>query len=91
MNYTCKDISKMLDHSLLNPTMTTDDLEKGIQIALDHPTKAANGALYRFREDCRYRLRTATSEARLSYAHRSLDCLPAGLPRYVFSCRDGRG
>lgn len=34
MDFTYQDISKMIDHSLLNPTLTTDDLEAGIQLAL---------------------------------------------------------
>jgi deoxyribose-phosphate aldolase len=33
MNYTYADISKMLDHSLLNPTMTTADFETGCKLA----------------------------------------------------------
>lgn len=33
MKYTRHDIAKMIDHSLLNPTLTVDDLEKGCQIA----------------------------------------------------------
>lgn len=33
MNYTVSDIAKMIDHSLLRPTMTVDELEQGIQIA----------------------------------------------------------
>ncbi len=36
MDYSRQDISKMLDHSLLNPVMTTEDLEKGVQIALEY-------------------------------------------------------
>jgi deoxyribose-phosphate aldolase len=36
MNYTYLDISKMIDHSLLNPTLTTDDLEAGLQLARDY-------------------------------------------------------
>ena len=36
MDYTYQDIAKMIDHSLLNPVMTDDDLEKGCQIALDY-------------------------------------------------------
>ena len=36
MDYTYKDISKMIDHSLLNPTLTVDQLEIGIQISLDY-------------------------------------------------------
>lgn len=34
MDYTLRDIAKMIDHALLNPTLTTDQLEQGIQIAL---------------------------------------------------------
>ena len=34
MNYTYLDIAKMIDHSLLNPTLTANDLEQGIQLAL---------------------------------------------------------
>ena len=34
MNYTYSDIAKMIDHSLLNPTLTVDDLERGIDLAL---------------------------------------------------------
>lgn len=36
MNYTYQDIAKMIDHSLLNPTLTTADLEAGLQVALDY-------------------------------------------------------
>jgi deoxyribose-phosphate aldolase len=36
LDYTLKDIAKMIDHSLLNPALTTQQLERGIQIALDH-------------------------------------------------------
>lgn len=38
MDYTYEEISKMIDHSLLNPVLTTRDFEKGIQIALDYNT-----------------------------------------------------
>ncbi len=34
MDYTYQDIAKMIDHSLLNPTMTAEDLDTGIGIAL---------------------------------------------------------
>src|SRR6266478_8072718 len=34
MDYTYQDVAKMIDHSLLNPTLTTDDFERGIQLAL---------------------------------------------------------
>jgi deoxyribose-phosphate aldolase len=34
LNFTYLDVAKMIDHSLLNPTLTKADLEKGIAIAL---------------------------------------------------------
>ncbi len=34
MDYTYHDLAKMIDHSLLNPTLTVADLEAGIQLAL---------------------------------------------------------
>ena len=34
MNYTYLDIAKMIDHSLLNPTLTASDLEQGMHLAL---------------------------------------------------------
>lgn len=34
--YTYLDIAKMIDHSLLNPSLTGDDLALGIQLALDY-------------------------------------------------------
>ena len=34
MTYTYQDISKMIDHSLLNPTLTVPDLEAGCQLAI---------------------------------------------------------
>ncbi len=33
MDYTTRDIAKMIDHSLLRPTMTGDELEQGIALA----------------------------------------------------------
>jgi len=36
MDYTYQDIAKMIDHSLLNPMLTVDELEAGIQVALDY-------------------------------------------------------
>ena len=36
MNCTYEDMAKMIDHSLLNPTLTVDDLERGIRLALDY-------------------------------------------------------
>jgi deoxyribose-phosphate aldolase len=36
MNYTYTDIAKMIDHSLLNPTITVPELEQGIQLAREY-------------------------------------------------------
>ncbi len=36
MNYTYQEVAKTIDHSLLNPTLTVDELERGIQVALDY-------------------------------------------------------
>jgi deoxyribose-phosphate aldolase len=36
MDYTVRDIAKMIDHSLLMPQLTSDDLEKGCRLALDY-------------------------------------------------------
>jgi deoxyribose-phosphate aldolase len=36
MDYTYHDIAKMIDHSLLNPTLSDRDLEAGCQLALDY-------------------------------------------------------
>jgi deoxyribose-phosphate aldolase len=37
-SYTYQDLSKMIDHSLLNPTLTTQDLEDGCALALRYDT-----------------------------------------------------
>ena len=34
--YTYPDIAKMIDHSLLNPTLTDQDFEEGFRVALDY-------------------------------------------------------
>ena len=36
MQYTVRDIAKMIDHSLLRPTFTVDELEAGIALALKY-------------------------------------------------------
>jgi deoxyribose-phosphate aldolase len=36
MTYTYLDLAKMIDHSLLNPTLTTVDLEAGIDLAIQY-------------------------------------------------------
>lgn len=36
MTFTYLDVAKMIDHSLLNPTLTAEDLEKGCRLAIDY-------------------------------------------------------
>jgi deoxyribose-phosphate aldolase len=36
LDYTYEQIAKMIDHSLLNPTLTVAELERGLQVALDY-------------------------------------------------------
>lgn len=36
MGYTYKELAKMIDHSLLNPTLTVDEMEAGIQLAIHY-------------------------------------------------------
>jgi deoxyribose-phosphate aldolase len=36
MDYTCHDIAKMIDHSLLRPELTEDDIHKGCRIAVKY-------------------------------------------------------
>src|SRR5947208_15732644 len=36
MDYRYEDIAKMIDHSLLNPSLTTSELEEGCRVALDY-------------------------------------------------------
>lgn len=36
VDYTYEQLAKMIDHSLLNPVMTDDDLERGCRVALDY-------------------------------------------------------
>ncbi len=40
MNYTLKDIAKMIDHSLLHPTLTDAELTEGCQLALKYDVAA---------------------------------------------------
>lgn len=41
MDFTYSDIAKMIDHSLLNPTLTETDLEHGCHIARDYDVASA--------------------------------------------------
>lgn len=36
MNYTYLEIAKMIDHSLLNPALTAEEMEQGCRVALDY-------------------------------------------------------
>jgi deoxyribose-phosphate aldolase len=36
MDVTYEDVAKMIDHSLLNPTLTAEDLKAGVRLALDY-------------------------------------------------------
>lgn len=36
MDYTYQDVAKMIDHSLLNPTLTEEELEEGLELALHY-------------------------------------------------------
>jgi deoxyribose-phosphate aldolase len=38
MEYTCHDIAKMIDHSLLRPELTEDDIRKGCKVAVKYDT-----------------------------------------------------
>ena len=41
MDYVYEQIAKMIDHSLLNPTLTVEDLESGCRLALDYNVASA--------------------------------------------------
>jgi deoxyribose-phosphate aldolase len=62
MDYTYTDIAKMIDHSLLNPIMTTDDLDQGIQVALDYDVASVCILPY-YLKVCSERLKGSTVKA----------------------------
>jgi deoxyribose-phosphate aldolase len=62
MNYTYQDVAKMIDHSLLNPTLTTADLEQGIQLALAYDVASVCILPY-FLKRCAEKLRPSTVKA----------------------------
>jgi deoxyribose-phosphate aldolase len=62
MDYTVNDIAKMIDHSLLNPTLTSEDMEKGITVALDYNV-ASVCILPCYLPRCAVRLRGSTVKA----------------------------
>jgi len=41
LDYTYNDMAKMIDHSLLNPTLTQEQLEQGCELALEYDTASA--------------------------------------------------
>jgi deoxyribose-phosphate aldolase len=62
MDYRYEDIAKMIDHSLLNPTLTADDLEKGMQLAREYDTASVCILPY-YLKRCAEALRGSTVKA----------------------------
>jgi deoxyribose-phosphate aldolase len=62
MDFTYADISKMIDHSLLNPTLTVDDLESGIELALAYDVASVCIMPY-YLKRCAERLHGSTVKA----------------------------
>ena len=62
MDYTYEDIAKMIDHSLLNPTLTANDLDQGIQLALSYDVASVCILPY-YLKRCAERLRGSTVKA----------------------------
>jgi deoxyribose-phosphate aldolase len=62
MNYTYRDLAKMIDHSLLNPSMSMDDLERGIRLALAYDVASVCIMPYRLKR-CAELLRASDVKA----------------------------
>lgn len=62
MPWTYLDLAKMIDHSLLNPTMTAGDLDAGIQLALAYDVASVCIMPYALKQ-CADRLRGSTVKA----------------------------
>ena len=62
MDYTYTDIAKMIDHSLLNPTLTEADLEAGCQLALAYQVASVCILPYALKR-CADQLRGSTVKA----------------------------
>jgi deoxyribose-phosphate aldolase len=62
MDYTYPDIAKMIDHSLLNPTLPADELERGIRTALDYDAASVCIMPY-YLKRCAELLRSSTVKA----------------------------
>jgi len=62
MNYTYLDIAKMIDHSLLNPSLNVADLEAGIELALEYDVASVCILPY-YLARCAERLQASTVKA----------------------------
>ena len=62
MDYTYGDVAKMIDHSLLNPTLTVAEMEAGIQLALEYDVASVCILPY-YLARCAERLRGSTVQA----------------------------
>jgi deoxyribose-phosphate aldolase len=62
MTFSYEEIAKMIDHSLLNPTLSTDDLESGISLALAYDVASVCIMPYYLRR-CAERLAGSTVRA----------------------------
>jgi deoxyribose-phosphate aldolase len=63
--YSYSDVAKMIDHSLLNPTLKWDDLENGIAVALAYDVASVCIMPYALKY-CAERLRSSNSKVRAS-------------------------
>ena len=48
MRFTYSDVAGMIDHSLLNPTLTVPDLEEGIRVAGQYEVASVSRARWRY-------------------------------------------
>jgi deoxyribose-phosphate aldolase len=62
MDYTYDDIARMIDHSLLNPILMAEELEQGIQLALDYNVASVCIMPY-YLQRCAERLQGSTVKA----------------------------
>jgi deoxyribose-phosphate aldolase len=62
MEYTYADVAKMIDHSLLNPTLNVDDLRSGIKLALAYDVASVCIMPYYLKE-CAKMLQDSTVKA----------------------------
>jgi deoxyribose-phosphate aldolase len=63
--YSYSDVAKMIDHSLLNPTLKWDDLENGISLAMAYDVASVCIVPYALKR-CAQRLRGSNSSVRAS-------------------------